>query len=63
MTLAMADARKRKISCGAVGFDARGGVCFGHTTPDLAYGYKIAERLFLFVDEKTLKSMAAAGGR
>lgn len=55
MTLAMADARRRKMMCGAVGFDARAGVCFGHTTRDLAYGYKVAERLFLFLDERALK--------
>jgi beta-aspartyl-peptidase (threonine type) len=63
MTLAMADARRRKMMCGAVGFDARGGVCYGHTTPDLAYGYKVAERLFLFVAEKTLRSGSPPGGR
>lgn len=49
VTLAMAEARRRKISCGVVGFDAHGAVCYGHTTPELAYGYKVAERLFLFV--------------
>jgi beta-aspartyl-peptidase (threonine type) len=52
MTLALADARKRKILCGAVGFDARGGFCYGHTTQDMAYGYKVAERLFMFTEEK-----------
>jgi hypothetical protein len=37
---------------GAVGFDARGGVCYGHTTPDMSWGYKIAERLFMFTEDK-----------
>ncbi len=49
VTLAMAEARRRKIRCGVIGFDAHGAVCYGHTTPELAYGYKVAERLFLFV--------------
>jgi beta-aspartyl-peptidase (threonine type) len=52
MTLAMAEAKRRKIACGAVGMDARGGFCYGHTTPDMAWGYKVAERLFLFTEEK-----------
>jgi beta-aspartyl-peptidase (threonine type) len=51
-TLVMAEARRRKIACGVVGFDARGGICYGYTTPDMAYGYKVAERLFLFTEEK-----------
>lgn len=52
MTLVMAEAKRRKIACGAVGMDARGGFCYGHTTPDLAWGYKVAERLFMFTEEK-----------
>jgi len=52
LTLVMAEARRRKIACGVVGFDARGGICYGHTTPDMAYVYKVAERLFLFTEEK-----------
>jgi beta-aspartyl-peptidase (threonine type) len=52
LTLVVAEARRRKLSFGAVGFDARGGICYGHTTPDMAYGYKVAERLFLFTEEK-----------
>lgn len=48
--LAMADAKRRKAACGLVGIDARGQVCFGHTTPDMAYGYMIADKLFLFTD-------------
>jgi isoaspartyl peptidase/L-asparaginase-like protein (Ntn-hydrolase superfamily) len=52
LALAMAEARRRKAQCGAVGFDSRGGVCYGHTTPQMAYGYKIADRVFLFTDNK-----------
>ena len=48
----MSEARRKKLAFGAVGFDARGGICYGHTTPDMAYGYKVAERLFLFTEEK-----------
>lgn len=50
LTLVLAEARQKKFMCGAVGIDARGGVCYGHTTPDMAYGYKVADRLFLFTD-------------
>jgi len=50
LTLALAEAKRRKVLCGAVGIDARGGICYGHTTRDLAYGYKVADRLFLFTD-------------
>jgi hypothetical protein len=60
MTLAIGDARRRKVSCGAVGFDARAGVCFGHSSPDMAYGYKVAERLFLFTEEKVQKPRSYA---
>jgi beta-aspartyl-peptidase (threonine type) len=52
MTLVIAEARRKKLEFGAIGFDARGGICYGHTTPDMAYGYKVAERLFLFTEEK-----------
>ncbi len=52
ITLAMAEAKQKKILCGAIGFDARGGIGYGYTTPDMAYGYKIADRLFLFTDGK-----------
>lgn len=52
MTLVMAEARRRKVLCGAVGMDARGGFCYGHTAPEMAWGYKIAERIFLFTEEK-----------
>ena len=52
MTLVVAEARRQKLAFGAIGFDARGGICYGHTTPDMAYGYKVAERLFLFTEEK-----------
>lgn len=52
LTLTLAEARQKKVMCGAVGFDARGGVCYGHTTPDMTYGYKVADRLFLFTDNK-----------
>jgi beta-aspartyl-peptidase (threonine type) len=52
MTLVVAEARRKKLAFGAIGFDARGGICYGHTTPDMAYGYKVAERLFLFTEEK-----------
>jgi beta-aspartyl-peptidase (threonine type) len=52
LTLVVAEARRKKLAFGAVGFDARGGICYGHTTPDMAYGYKVAERLFLFTEEK-----------
>lgn len=52
LTLVVAEARRKKLPFGAIGFDARGGICYGHTTPDMAYGYKVAERLFLFTEEK-----------
>jgi beta-aspartyl-peptidase (threonine type) len=52
MTLVIAEARRKKVACGAVGMDARGGFCYGHTTPDMAWGYKVADRLFLFTEEK-----------
>uniref|UniRef100_A0A7C4CEJ0 Isoaspartyl peptidase/L-asparaginase n=1 Tax=candidate division WOR-3 bacterium TaxID=2052148 RepID=A0A7C4CEJ0_UNCW3 len=50
LTLALAEARRKKVMCGAVGFDARGGICYGHTTPHFIWGYKIANRLFMFTD-------------
>jgi beta-aspartyl-peptidase (threonine type) len=52
MTLVVSEARRKKLAFGAIGFDARGGICYGHTTPDMAYGYKVAERVFLFTEEK-----------
>ncbi|MEO0069394.1 MAG: isoaspartyl peptidase/L-asparaginase [candidate division WOR-3 bacterium] len=52
LTLALSEAKRKKVLCGAVGFDARGGICYGHTTPDMAWGYKVADRLFLFTDNK-----------
>ncbi|MBM3313357.1 isoaspartyl peptidase/L-asparaginase [candidate division WOR-3 bacterium] len=52
LTLVVAESRRRKLAFGAVGFDARGGICYGHTTPDMAYGYKVAERLFMFTEGK-----------
>jgi len=52
LILVVSEARRKKLAFGAVGFDARGGICYGHTTPDMAYGYKVAERLFLFTEEK-----------
>ena len=52
MVLVVAEARQRKVAFGAIGFDARGGICYGHTTPDMAYGYKVNERVFLFTEEK-----------
>ncbi len=52
MTLVVAEARRKRLAFGAIGFDARGGICYGHTTPDMAYGYKVSERLFLFTEEK-----------
>ncbi len=52
LTLVMSEARRRKLRVGVVGFDARGGICYGHTTPDMAWGYKVAERLFLFTQDK-----------
>lgn len=57
MTLAMAEARRRKLAVGAVGFDARAGFAFGHTTPDMSYGYMVADRLFLFTDGKDRKKL------
>jgi beta-aspartyl-peptidase (threonine type) len=51
-TLVMAEAKRKKSAFGAVGLDAKGGFCYGHTTPDMAYGYKVTERLFLFTEEK-----------
>lgn len=46
--LAMAEAKRRKVPCGLIGFDARGAVCYGNAACSLAYGYKVADRLFLF---------------
>ncbi|MEO0082504.1 MAG: isoaspartyl peptidase/L-asparaginase [candidate division WOR-3 bacterium] len=48
--LVIAEAKRRKIMCGLVGIDARGQVCFGHTTPDMAWGYVVADKLFMFTD-------------
>jgi len=61
MTLALAEARRRKMICGAVGFDAHGAICYGHTSPDMAYGYKVADRLFLFTEEKGPKARPVVG--
>ena len=61
MTLALADARRRKMVCGAVGFDAHGAICYGHTSPDMAYGYKVADRLFLFTEEKGSRPRLVVG--
>lgn len=55
MTLAMGEARKRKLEVGAVGLDARAGFAFGHTTPGMSWGYMIAEKLFMFTDSKDKK--------
>ncbi len=52
VTLALSEARRRKAWCGMIGFDARGGVCFGHTAPEMAYGYMVADHLFMFAEEK-----------
>ncbi len=52
ITLALAEAKQKKVLCGAIGFDARGVIGYGYTTPDMAYGYKVADRLFLFTDGK-----------
>ena len=52
MTLVMVEAKRKKLAVGAIGMDAKGGFCYGHTTPDMAYGYKISERIFLFTEEK-----------
>ncbi len=52
LTLVTAEARRKKLAFGAIGMDAKGGFCYGHTTPDMAYGYKINERVFLFTEEK-----------
>jgi beta-aspartyl-peptidase (threonine type) len=49
-TLAVAEARRRKFLVGLVGIDARGGVCFGHGTPDMSYGYMVADKLFMFAE-------------
>ena len=52
LTLVIAEARSKKLAFGAIGFDARGAICYGHTTPDMAYGYMVNERVFLFTEEK-----------
>lgn len=52
LMLVMAEARRKKLALGAIGMDAKGGLCYGHTTPDMAYGYNINERVFLFTQEK-----------
>jgi beta-aspartyl-peptidase (threonine type) len=46
----LSEAKRRKLLCGLVGIDARGQVCFGHSTPDMAYGYMVADKLFMFTD-------------
>ncbi|MEO0079505.1 MAG: isoaspartyl peptidase/L-asparaginase [candidate division WOR-3 bacterium] len=50
LTLALAEAKRKKVRCGAIGIDAKGTICYGQTTPDFAWGYKVADRLFLFTD-------------
>jgi beta-aspartyl-peptidase (threonine type) len=52
MMLVIVEAKRKKLAFGAIGLDAKGGICYGHTTPDMAYGYKINERVFLFTEEK-----------
>jgi hypothetical protein len=52
LMLVLAEARRKKLALGAIGMDAKGGLCYGHTTPDMAYGYNINERVFLFTEEK-----------
>ncbi len=52
LILSLSEAKQKRIMCGAIGFDARGGICYGHTTRDMAYGYKVADRLFMFTDKK-----------
>ncbi len=52
MMLVMAEAKRKKLAFGAIGLDAKGGLSYGHTTPDMAYGYKVNERAFLFTEEK-----------
>ena len=51
-TLAVSEAKRRKFKVGLVGIDARGGVCFGHSTPDMSYGYMVADKLFMFAEGK-----------
>lgn len=62
LILALAEAKRKKVMCGAVGFDARGGICYGYTTPDMAYGYKVADRLFMFTDGKSTQGPAEERG-
>ncbi|MEO0053076.1 MAG: isoaspartyl peptidase/L-asparaginase [candidate division WOR-3 bacterium] len=52
VTLALAEAKRKKVLCGAIAIDARGGIGYGYTSPDMAYGYKAADRLFLFTDRR-----------
>jgi|UniRef100_A0A7V3PTK9 beta-aspartyl-peptidase (threonine type) len=52
ITLALAEAKRKKVLCGAIAIDARGTLGYGYTSPDMAYGYKAADRLFLFTDAK-----------
>jgi len=52
MLLVMAEAKRKKLAFGAIGLDAKGGIGYGYTTPDMAYGYKVNERVFLFTEEK-----------
>jgi beta-aspartyl-peptidase (threonine type) len=52
MMLVVSEAKSKKLAFGAIGLDAKGGLCYGHTTPDMAYGYKVNERVFLFTEEK-----------
>jgi len=52
MMLVISEAKRKKLAFGAIGMDAKGGFSYGHTTPDMAYGYKVSERVFLFTEEK-----------
>jgi beta-aspartyl-peptidase (threonine type) len=59
VTLAMADARRGKLACGVVGLDARGTVGYGHTTPDMSWGYMIADHVFMFTEMKPARKAGA----
>ncbi len=53
LSLTMSEARRHKLQCGVIGLDARGSIFYGHTTAAFAYGYKVADRLFIFDDRSS----------
>ena len=57
-TMSLAEPGRRRELVGLVGIDVNGAVCYAHTTPDMSYGHKVWDRLFLFTQEKRTKGTA-----